>query len=444
MGTIDYLLRNCISKSLIYITVYILIISLIFLDYVSLETIEAKTLSDFVLSNSISSNIEIFRDSLFIGFENKFILALFFLGLLYINASVIFILIIHWKEINLTYALNLFQNIKNYWWQKDKQKISHDRFLKSNRNNIYYENSISIDISKYEDLTEQIIQYLKLPNDYEINITRYKRKGVQLEFYHLPKFIEFDITYLEKNKIFLGFSKDGKHLINLTNLTHLGIVGESGSGKSNLLNMILLSIIYNIDKFEHLFLIDLKGVELARYEKHPKVSFVDNINNVMETLKKLKEIMYQRYKEMKEKELLKYEEEYILLLIDEVGTLSTAEKKIKDQINLLLIELFQKGRACNIFIHVYAQKFDSTQLSSNVLSNLQGTITLKTDSDYNVNITLGKKELVEKITKVDIDSFNHGRAIFKDGTNSEKILIQVPFVKYIDYQKVININNINI
>jgi hypothetical protein len=54
-------------------------------------------------------------------------------------------------------------------------------------------------------------------------------------------------------------------------------------------------------------------------------------------------------------------------------------------------------------------------------------------------VTDGKKELVEKITKVDIDSFNFGRCIFKDGTNSEKTLIQVPYINYDDFKKIIEI-----
>ena len=251
---------------------------------------------------------------------------------------------------------------------------------------------------------------------------------------------KFNLKYfmVEKDKIFFGISKFGKHSIDLNNLTHLGVVGISGSGKSNLLNTILLSVFFNMEKFESIYLIDLKGVELARYEKINKVTFIDNALNTLEVLKKLKEIMNTRYKKMREMELLKYQEEYILVVIDEVGTLSV-DKKIKEEINTLLIELFQKGRACNIFFHIYGQKFDSTQLSSNILSNLQGSITLKTDSDYNVNVTLGKKELVEKITKVDIDSFNFGRCIFKDGTNSEKTLIQVPYINYDDLKKIIEI-----
>ena len=377
-------------------------------------------------------------DSIVYTFSNSYISTAFFIGLIYINFYAFFKAIIFRKEISMPYALNLFQTLKSYWWKKESTKNIHDRFEKLTHDSIYYKNSVSIEIAKYENQKEEILQFLKLPKEYEMDVIRHGRKGVQLQLFNLPQSVSFNINFLEKDKIFFGISKNGKHTIDLNNLTHLGIVGISGSGKSNLLNTILLSVFFNIDKFENIFLIDLKGVELARYEKLNKVTFIDNALETLEVLKKLKEIMNTRYKIMREKELLKYKEEYILVVIDEVGTLSV-DKKLKEEINTLLIELFQKGRACNIFFHIYGQKFDSTQLSSNILTNLQGTITLKTDSDYNVNITLGKKELVEKITKVDIDSFNHGRCIFKDGTNSEKTLIQVPYINYDDFRKIIDI-----
>lgn len=438
MGIIDYLIRNCLVKSLIYTSIFLITISLIFLDYNNLRNIQVDSLSQYANSNSISHNINLVIQSLTTAFSNSYILVIFISGLIYINFYAFLKAVIFRKEINMPYALNLFQTLKSYWWQKESTKISHDKFQKLTHDSIFYKNSISIDISKYEDLKEEILQYLKLPAEYEIDVIRYGRKGVQLQLFNLPQSIPFDINFLEKDKIFFGISKNGKHIIDLNNLTHLGIVGISGSGKSNLLNTILLSVLFNIDKFENIYLVDLKGVELARYEKLNKVRFVDNAVDTLEILKKLKEIMNARYKIMREKELLKYKEEYILVVVDEVGTLSV-DKKLKEEINTLLVELFQKGRACNIFFHIYGQKFDSTQLSSNILTNLQGTITLKTDSDYNVNVTLGKKELVEKITKVDIDSFNHGRCIFKDGTNSEKTLIQVPFINYDDFKKIIDI-----
>lgn len=438
MGIIDYLIKNCLIRSLVYTSIFLILISLFFLDYENIKNIETNNLSKFINSNSISNNINLVVESLVIAFSNSYVSTIFFIGLILINFYAFFRAVIFRKEINMPYSLNLFQTLKNYCWQKTKTKIIHDKFQKLTHDSIYYKNSVSIDISKYEEQKEEILQFLKLPKEYEIDVIRNGRKGVQLQLFNLPQNIPFDINSLEKDKIFFGISKHGKHLIDLYNLTHIGIVGISGSGKSNLLNTILLSILFNIEKFESIYLVDLKGVELARYEKLNKVTFIDNALDTLGVLKKLKEIMNIRYKEMRKRELLKYKEEYILVVIDEVGTLSV-DKKIKEEINTLLIELFQKGRACNIYFHIYGQKFDSSQLSSNILSNLQGTITLKTDSDYNVNVTLGKKELVEKITKVDIDSFNHGRCIFKDGTSSKKTLIQVPYINYDDFKKIIDI-----
>jgi hypothetical protein len=48
------------------------------------------------------------------------------------------------------------------------------------------------------------------------------------------------------------------------------------------------------------------------------------------------------------------------------------------------------------------------------------------------NCDVFNKELLEKITLVDPDSFNKGRAILKDGYTSEKILLQIPFIRFKD------------
>ena len=97
-----------------------------------------------------------------------------------------------------------------------------------------------------------------------------------------------------------------------------------------------------------------------------------------------------------------------------------------------MIELFQKGRAARIIFFIFAQKIDSTNIPSNVLANIPTKVLMKTDSDFNINNTIGTKESLEKITLTDPDSFNKGRAILKDGYTSEKILLQIPYVRFKD------------
>ena len=77
---------------------------------------------------------------------------------------------------------------------------------------------------------------------------------------------------------------------------------------------------------------------------------------------------------------------------------------------------------------IFAQKCDSTNIPSNVLTNIQSRVLMKTDSDFNTNSMIGTKETIEEITLQEVANFNRGRAIIKDGESSKKDLIQVPFI----------------
>jgi S-DNA-T family DNA segregation ATPase FtsK/SpoIIIE len=143
---------------------------------------------------------------------------------------------------------------------------------------------------------------------------------------------------------------------------------------------------------------------------------------------------------MIEKELIKFDGEYIYCIVDEIGTINTHyDKKIKDEIFANLQELLMKGRAAKIIFLIFSQKIDSVNIPTNVLTNIQSSILMRTDSDFNINNTCGTKEQVAKITKIDADSFPFGRAIVKNGITSEKTLIQVPYINYDDFKKIIQI-----
>lgn len=139
--------------------------------------------------------------------------------------------------------------------------------------------------------------------------------------------------------------------------------------------------------------------------------------------------MYNRYKEMKETGDKKFKGLPIYVVIDEVGTIGTYyDKKIKDNIFNDMIELFQKGRACKIIFFIFAQKCESSNIPTNVLTNIQTRVLMKIDSDFNSNSMIGTKETIEEITLQEVTNFNRGRAIIKDGESSKKSLIQVPYI----------------
>ncbi|RXI42639.1 hypothetical protein CRU99_08950 [Malaciobacter mytili] len=192
--------------------------------------------------------------------------------------------------------------------------------------------------------------------------------------------------------------------------------------------MLILSLLHNSSYIEHLDFIDLKGVEISRYKLN-NTSFTDNLEGVNDLLQELKNEMNSRFKQMKEKGDLIYKGKYRICLIDEIGTISTHhDKKLKEQIFNNLIELGQKGRASRVLIMVFSQKIDSTNINTNLLTNLQSSCLYRTSSQFNINNAIGLQEEIEEITRTRVQDFPKGRMIFKHGLTSEKILLQTPYL----------------
>ena len=280
------------------------------------------------------------------------------------------------------------------------------------------------------NLKDRIIHLLGYENKDEVEseIKAYNKKEVAIKLFKLPKKFNWHIGLLKDKNIYLGHNKDGSYYLPLENLTSSICCGESGAGKSNFLNMIIFSLLHNSSYIEDLHFIDLKGVELSRYKLN-NTSFTDNLEETNKLLEELKNEMNKRFQEMKEKGDLVYSGKYRICLIDEIGTIATHhDKKLKEQIFNNLIEIGQKGRASKVILLIFSQKIDSTNIPTNVLTNLQSSYLLRTSSQFNINNTIGLQEEIEEITRTRVADFPKGRVIFKDGLSSEKILLQTPFL----------------
>lgn len=335
----------------------------------------------------------------------------------------------YWKYIVMPYSLKLISQPKA---ETNETSVFVDRFVKYDQKNniLYYKNRNAINVQQYQDKKDEILHFLNLYHNssIEIEITPYRRKWVKIEIFTLPCNEQFFFGDLKEGEIFYGHSKDGNYYTPLSDLTHSICVGESGSGKSNLMNLQIYSLLHNAEYLEHLFFVDLKGVELSRY-KVPIATFIDTVIGTDKLFEELKDIMYQRYKQMQEDGDILYDGKPIFCIVDEVGTIGTSpDKKLRDTIFNNMIEIFQKGRACKIILLFYSQKIDSTNIPSNVLANIQTKILMKTDSDFNINNTIGLKEDIELITRFKVADFPKGRAIIKDGITSNKTLIQIPYL----------------
>ncbi|RXJ68670.1 hypothetical protein CRV08_07565 [Halarcobacter ebronensis] len=77
---------------------------------------------------------------------------------------------------------------------------------------------------------------------------------------------------------------------------------------------------------------------------------------------------------------------------------------------------------------VFSQKIDSTNINTNLLTNLQSSCLLRTSSQFNINNAIGLQEEIEEITRTRVQNFPKDRMIFKHGLTSEKILLQTPYL----------------
>jgi DNA segregation ATPase FtsK/SpoIIIE, S-DNA-T family len=339
----------------------------------------------------------------------------------------------NWKYIVMPYSLKLISQPKS---ESKEISVFLDKFVWFDRkkNILYFRNSNAIDVKLYQDKQREIIHYLGLHNkSVELDIKPFRRKWVKIHLYKLPMKFNFNLGKLRQGYLYYGVSKDGGYYKKLDDLTSTITVAESGAGKSNLLNLLLYSIFWNYNngrdsRIDFTVLIDLKGNELSLYN-FKNTKFIDNIEGVSTIFKNLKEIMYNRYKIMQKTGDKKFKGLPIIVVFDEVGTIGTHfDKKLRDSIFNDMIELFQKGRACKIIFMLFAQKVDSTNIPSNVLTNIQSRILMKTDNEFNTNSIIGTKEKIEEITLTEVANFNRGRAIIKDGLTSKKDLIQVPYI----------------
>lgn len=333
------------------------------------------------------------------------------------------------KYIQLPYALSFYNRANN---EEKDSKIFLDKFIKYNKRTqtIYFKNRLSINKEAYLKLKEQIIHLLGYADNKEIEfeIKAHNKKEIIIRLYKLSKKFNWSIDFLRDKNIYLGHSKDGACFLPLSNMTSTICCGESGAGKSNFLNMVIFSLLHNIKYIEHLNFIDLKGVELSCYKLN-HTTFTDSIEETDKCLEELKNEMNNRFKQMKETGDLIFKGKYRICLIDEIGSIGTHHnKKLREQIFNNLIELGQKGRASKVLLFIFSQKIDSTNIPTNVLTNLQGSFLFKTSSQFNINNCIGLQEEIEEITRNRVQDFPKGRMIFKDGLTSDKILMQTPFL----------------
>jgi S-DNA-T family DNA segregation ATPase FtsK/SpoIIIE len=158
------------------------------------------------------------------------------------------------------------------------------------------------------------------------------------------------------------------------------------------------------------------------------VEFVSNIQRLDTLLNEVIADMKQTQKDMLQKGI-RTNDTFTLIIFDEFGAISSyPDKKLRDSIFQKLALISMQGRSSKHLLFMFGQKVDTTTLPSNIVNNLQSRVLLKTSNDNNINIIDLKDNIRERITTTEVQDFNKGRAIYKDGLTSQKSLIQFPYI----------------
>lgn len=398
---------------------------------------ETKTIKENLNDDNIDENYNFFYflKVLFTNFKSGFILIFSIPFLfLYIFYKKYYLTKLQKLEkfYNLPFYMSSLNSVNNIQNNNKLENIKNmDKFLKydeKEKKYLFKTNSI-LQKDLYLNNKEKIEKYLKIENlkiEQEDLIIKLSEKTI-------PKFVEFNELDYENNSLFLGKSENGKKInLDINSLKHSIIIGESGSGKSVFVQNILLSIFKNIDKYENIFLIDFKLVEMMRYTNtNKKIKVVSQINEFVNLTDELNKIMFERYSFMEKMGLTTFSGKSIMVFIDEFSTIenNNLDKKIKEKMINNLINLLQKSRRSKIFFIFSGQKSDTQNINSSILSNIMTKICLKTSNLDNLLKVGGTQEELEEIelSHSEIRSFNKGRMLYKNGEDGEKFLIQSPF-----------------
>lgn len=330
---------------------------------------------------------------------------------------------------NRVYLYSNLANISiNDWKEQSKQTSFKTLFNEPDR--VYKLNMFeSANKDKFADYTT-VLYSRSENNDHD------KQYIALFEFAKIPSIADLEtvniIDDLMDDKIFWGYGNAGvKYYTDLNETTHTMQIGKSGSGKSNLMNGLILSLLYNIEKIDKLYLFDLKdGVEFEMYGNldASKVKvFGDETTptQLLSTLRELEAEMRLRNAYIKSIGEKKLTSNPIYFIIDEfsqveaMDEMSNEDYEAKEQMMTTLQRLAKLARNTNIKMFIQSQK--PSDISSGISTQLGNRVLLQTLDDNDNYDVLGDYSVKHQ-------KFLKGRYAFLDGNTNELNEFQFPFV----------------
>ncbi|WP_175415321.1 FtsK/SpoIIIE domain-containing protein [Paenibacillus algicola] len=220
--------------------------------------------------------------------------------------------------------------------------------------------------------------------------------------------------------IYVGRSRTGDEVYDMTEHPHLLVAGETGSGKSVALRSILTTLIRTAGDRMELYCADLKRSEFHLFKGIARQVVVEAprlhqiVLRIRKDMRKRGDVLDRAGMAHVDELPRKERPPYIVLAIDEVALLKK-ERDLMDGIE----EISAIGRALGVFLILSMQRPDSDVLDGKLKNNLTVRMAFRHSDEINSRITLGSGEAA------DIQQSQKGRMMLKlDGTKT----VQGPYL----------------
>ena len=282
--------------------------------------------------------------------------------------------------------------------------------------------------SRLEDIKEYTGKDISIVRDRGIAL-RVEKENKQIYLYeNYNGYTEtsiYDLPYM------VGLTPNEFLVDDLTKAPHLLVAGTTGSGKSNYLHTVLQSLMANPKLTNSLdcYLIDCKRVEFSVYQEHAAIA--DDLDGAYKFTAYICYKMDERYKDMqslgvrdfKEYKKLRPDENYIILVVDELADL-ISNKDAKKIIIPRLLRIAQIGRASGVHLIISTQRPDHTVINVTLKGNIPTRIAFNCASRFDSQVILDRPG-AEKLT-------GNGDGLFLRNGSRDLIRFQSPYIS-LDY-----------
>jgi hypothetical protein len=173
------------------------------------------------------------------------------------------------------------------------------------------------------------------------------------------------------------------YISDFTKIPHRIVAGTTGAGKTNFLLGVIYQFLHASAKIKakrNIYIADFKeGIDFVKIKNYEGVNLVTNAEDLAALTLRLVEEHQRRIKAQIENDVESLRElrekcntndHRILLIIDEAGSISNADRKLRDQIDKNLYEIASKSRRSEIHLFYCSQRPTRDILSPQISENI--------------------------------------------------------------------------